>query len=317
MREDDWIAQLKARFSHNGADGMLGPGDDAALLPIPADEVAAISVDAMVEDVHFRSHWLTDYELGRRILCVSLSDLAAMAATARGVLLAFQTPTLPGRFTEQFWDGVAATLDEFDIALLGGNVTRTPGPVALTCTVVGSVPAARAIRRDSARVNDELWVTGLPGCAARARRSLESGDLQATNVRAWTHPQPRLAEASALAGLGAMTAAIDISDGLGIDLQRLLTASGRGAIVDLTSIVEDPIAQKLGLTIRDVLEGGEDYELLFAAPPGKILGLKAEFETQRGTKLHALGRVTAARGIEFRGDGLKGYAPAGWDPFQT
>ncbi|MFQ5654242.1 MAG: thiamine-monophosphate kinase, partial [Planctomycetota bacterium] len=189
MKEEEWIEALIRRLAATGvgdeidgtpaASTALGPGDDAALIPLPAGEIPVLSADTMVEGVHFRDRWLSDRELGARILRVSLSDLAAMAARPRATRLAIETPELPGRLGEEFLDGIEETLSIVRLSLAGGNLTRTPGPLAITCTVIGGVLPGEEVRRQGARAGDTLWVTGRPGEAGAGRRLLGEMEMAA------------------------------------------------------------------------------------------------------------------------------------------
>ncbi len=172
MREDEWIERLLARFALPARPGRVGPGDDAAVFPVDPGDAVVATLDSMVEGTHIHAGWLGDADLGRRILLIGLSDLAAMGAEPRGALLGIEARELPGPTGEEFWSGVAAVLRTHGLELLGGNVTRTTGPLALTSTLLGTLPAGSELLRSGARPGDDVWVTGRPGAAARARRLL-------------------------------------------------------------------------------------------------------------------------------------------------
>ena len=307
LDEDAWIETILQRFPQTGS-GILGPGDDAALLPLPADEVAVLTVDTLVDGTHFRPGWITDRELGWRSLAVSLSDLAAMGATPRGAVLAIETPDLPGRLGEAFFAGVEEILGRFDTPLLGGNVTRTDGPLAVSSTLVGSVRPGHELRRDGARPGDDLWVSGVPGRAAEARRRRAAGGPHPEPCP-WAQPLPRVALGRLLRSAG-VHAAIDLSDGLARDLHRLLEASGVGAEIELTVLGDD------APTLEDILEGGEDYELLFTAGAESREAI-ADASTRTGGVVHRIGEIVETAGFRLRqGDERLPYSPRGWDPFR-
>ncbi len=312
MDERGFLERVIARFASPRRAGEVGPGDDAAVFTPPPGMAVAATVDAMVGGTHFLAGWLTDRELGARILRVSLSDLAAMGAMPRGALLAVETPELPGRITDSFWDGIEETLREYDFALLGGNVTRTSGPLALTSTLFGLVPAGTELSRSGAAPGDALWVTGAPGRAGRGRLDLARGEGQTACALAWRRPLPRILEARWLRDECQPSAAIDLSDGLGIDCARLLAASRVGADIDLAELVS---GETPPLAVTEILEGGEDYELLLALPPERAPDA-ARFRALFGTALTRIGTVTAKRGLRIAGGGAsEEFRGGGWDPF--
>ena len=321
MNEREWVDRLLERFggaagSDPAAGGLgpggIGPGDDAALFTPSAGASIVSTVDTLVDGTHFLPGWLTDAELGSRALRVSLSDLAAMAAVPRGALIAVETNTLPGHFGDAFWDGVAATLEEFDCTLLGGNVTRTRGPISISTTLLGEVAAGEATLRSTARPGDAIFVTGRPGSAACARRARAEGKNVGSEC-AFAYPRPRIREARALVSRGQTSAAIDVSDGLGLDLARLLDASGVGAEVELEELFATPPTPE---EWQDAWAGGEDYELLFTAPADRQPD-PAAFEREFGVRLTRIGSCTSSleRSVDGREWSDEPHAAEGWDPF--
>jgi thiamine-monophosphate kinase len=318
LRETDWIETfVLKRAGDRSSTDFLGPGDDAALLPPIADECTVLSVDALIEGQHFRSDWLDDRALARRLLRSSVSDLAAMGARPRGFLLSIETPELPGRVGDQFWRGIDEECQQLDLQLLGGNVARSGEALALHCTCVGTVAAERQWRRSGACAGDVLVVTGNPGRAAQARERIASGeDLGATDP--WSAPQPRLQFATTLAGALAQAdghrqpAAIDISDGLMLDLKRLCEANHCCARIDIGALVE-PDGSPL---TEQVLGGGEDYELLLAIEPAAWPILE-QVAAQTGTAIHQIGTFTAEAHDQievWNGEQKIGAGDVGWDP---
>ncbi len=311
MDELSWVESLKRRFPGKRQD-FIGPGDDAAVWPLTSQESVVLTVDSLIEGTHYRDGWLTDSELARRALAINFSDLAAMAAEPIGVLIAIVTKELPGRFGEAFWDGIEQGLDEFGAELLGGNVTRGEQD-EVTVTAVGRIETGRAIRRSTASPGDAIWVTGFPGWAALEREALiKGGSVPAAAKGRWRAPRARIREAGYLAGVGGMSAAIDISDGLALDLRRLLEASGVGAELDLAPLTE--VAPE-GPSPSTILGGGEDYELLFTSTAGAPPSVEA-FETRFDTPLHRLGTITEA-GLRITNRGESLALESGWDPFRS
>lgn len=248
----------------------LGPGDDCAVVaPSPGHELA-ITSDMLVAGTHF----LPDTDprrLGWKALAVNLSDVAAMGAVPRWVTLALSLPQIDHDWLAAFAAGFFDCADTFGVDLIGGDTTR--GPLNLCVTALGEVADGRAIRRSGARVGDGIWVSGQPGRAALGLADLLGkvrlhGSAHDDCVVALEQPQPRVALGAALQGLA--TAMIDVSDGLLADLGHIAHASGLGAVVDDAALPWAALhaACTDGKAVRDaLLSGGDDYELLFCAPP--------------------------------------------------
>ncbi|MDB4882941.1 MAG: thiamine-monophosphate kinase, partial [Gemmatimonadetes bacterium] len=189
----------------------IGIGDDAAIVDIPAGERLVVSTDAAVENVHFRRAWLSAEEIGARATAAALSDLAAMAATPRGLLLALALPDHWRAELDALARGVGRVASATGCPIVGGNITRA-AELSLTLTVLGS--AVHPLERAGAVVGDDVYVTGTLGGPGAALRSWLAGGIPSPEDRArFASPMPRLHEARWLAALGAH-AAIDISDGL-------------------------------------------------------------------------------------------------------
>ncbi|MFW2456722.1 thiamine-phosphate kinase, partial [Methyloversatilis discipulorum] len=248
----------------------LGPGDDCALIrPSPGHELA-ITSDMLVAGTHF----LPDTDprrLGWKALAVNLSDVAAMGAVPRWVTLALSLPQVDHDWLAAFAAGFFDCADTFGVDLIGGDTTR--GPLNLCVTAFGEIAAGRAIRRGGARAGDGIWISGQPGRAALGLADLLGkvrlhGSAHDECIAALEQPQPRVALGAALQGLA--TAMIDVSDGLLADLGHIARASGLGAVVDDAALPWAALhaACTDGAAARDaLLAGGDDYELLFCAPP--------------------------------------------------
>ncbi len=286
----------------------LAVGDDAALLaPSPSCELA-VSVDMLVGGRHFLSD--TDPErLGHKTLAVNLSDMAAMGATPKWVLLAGALPDNDAVWIAAFARGFHALADAHGVDLVGGDTTR--GPLALCVTIMGEVPAGKALLRSGARAGDDIYVSGVLGDAALAlaalmgRTELAPGALAAARAKLEA-PEPRLALGQALRGVA--SAALDVSDGLVGDLAHILERSAVGATVELPAIPRSPLLDRLmggaerALAIECLLAGGDDYELCFTAPRAEAARIAAIADST-AVPLTRIGAVTEGGGLVVRDAG--------------
>lgn len=297
----------------------IPPGDDAAAIDVPAGERVVLASDASVEGVHFRREWMTWETIGYRAAAASLSDLAAMAAAPVGLLLSVALPPeMDAGVASSIGRGVGEALAVSGGDILGGDVVGSPGPVMLDVAVVGH--AVAPIRRSGARPGDEVWVTGALGGAAAAVADLLSGLEPTPEARgAFERPRPRIAEALWLAGRIPMTALIDVSDGLARDGRHIAVASGARLEVELErvpahSALESFLEGSAGR--RLLLSGGEDYELLFAAPAGAAGPHADTFEVRFGIPVTRIGAVTEGAGLAILGpDGDEISIGNGFDHF--
>lgn len=276
-------AQLGAR-----AEGL---GDDAAVLAVPHGDDCIVSVDASIEGVHFRRGWLTPAEIGWRAAAAAMSDLAAMAAAPRALLLALGVPDAWRAEVAALAEGVGALAASVGAVVIGGNLSAA-SELSLTITVIGS--ARTPLRRTGVHAGDELYVTGRLGGPAAALRDLAAGREPRPEFRArFAHPVPRVREARWLAAHGAV-AAIDVSDGLLADAMNLAVASDVRIAIDAAAIprVED-------VTPDLAASAGEEYELLVAAR--RPLDVQA-FENRFGIPLTRVGSVTVGgAGVDAAG----------------
>ena len=310
-----------AGADRSDGDGPLGAGDDAAANDPPEGERLVVGTDLQVEEVHFRRAWVGWETVGWRAATAALSDLAAMAARPLGLLLsAALPPELDRTVLEEIGSGLGRCLDAHGGELLGGDLSRSPGPVMLD--VVGLGSAARPVERGGGRPGDELWVTGRLGAsaaavAARSRNLEPDREL----VRAFERPRARIAEARWLADRGEVRALIDLSDGLAGDAGHLAAASGTAAVLR-TDLV--PLAGPLrgwsdrSRALRYAAAGGEDFELLMAVPAGAMDGVVEGFGDRFELELTRVGRLEEGRGVSWRdADGREVEPPGeGFDHFR-
>ena len=276
----------------------LGIGDDCALLTPTAGHQWLVTADMLVEGRHFLST-VSPRRLGHKALAVNLSDLAACGATPRAFFLSLALPRVDEAFLSGFAQGLFELADAQGIVLAGGDTTA--GPLNLNITAMGEVPAGQALLRSGARVDDDLWVSGTLGDARLAlevfRGTLSLSAAQFDEVRLRMEmPEPRVALGKALRGLA--TSAVDVSDGLAGDLGHVLQRSNVGATLRLADL---PRSAVLGAMPEDLqrlclLTGGDDYELVFTAPPDarqRVL----EAGRAAGTPVYRIGRIESAPGL--------------------
>ena len=301
------VDRIRARVRAR-ADVVLGIGDDAAILRVPAGHDLVVSCDTLVPGVHFPTE-TAPADIGWKALAVNLSDLAAMAATPAWCTLALTLPDADGEWVDAFLDGFLELAEQHAVTLVGGDTTR--GPLSITITAHGFVPDGQALRRDGARAGDEVWVTGSIGDAAGALAQWRARRPSSAKLRhRLDRPTPRIDAGLALRGLA--TAGIDLSDGLAADLGHVLKASGVGARIDLGRLPTsrtlaghfDP-AQRWPLQ----LSGGDDYELCFTAPASAALAIERAMASCEVTAT-VVGVLVAEPGLRFTTPEGEDYTPA-------
>ncbi len=294
-------------FSRQGGrrDVLLGVGDDAALLEVPPGRALVAAVDTLVEGRHFLPGAPPE-SVGHQALAVNLSDLAAMGAEPAWALLSLSLPMAEESWLAGFATGLYRLAERHGVALVGGDTVR--GPLVVTVTALGFVAPQLALRRDGARPGDVLFVSGWPGEAAAGLEQLQrepaTGDADPL-VRRYRYAEPRLALGRMLAGRA--SAAMDVSDGLFGDLQKLCAASGVGACLELERL---PISAELQRrrppadAERLVLFGGDDYELLFTVPAEHAADVAARLAAATGAvAVHRIGVIEAGAGVRCRRNG--------------
>ncbi len=302
------FSRIARHFQPIAGPGSLGLQDDAAVFAPPPGRELVMTADAMVESVHFLPGTAPDL-VGRKLLRVNLSDLAAMGAVPFGYLVTISVPRhLGDGWFAGFAAGLAQDQAEFGITLLGGDTTETPGPLTLSLTAIGHVAPGAAILRSGARPGDDLWVTGTIGDgvlglhAARGELADPDGYLRGR----YDLPTPRLR----VPIVGWARAAMDVSDGLFQDLGHICRASDVAATVEAARIPLSPQAAAAGPAWRETAWiGGDDYELLLAAPHGALppAGLDA-------TRIGRFGEGAGVCVVDDKGVSLP-LAEKGWSHF--
>lgn len=315
MSEFALIDVLHERSALARVDVVLGIGDDAALLQAHAGQQLVACTDTLVAGVHFPPATAAA-DVGWKSLAVNLSDLAAMGAEPAWALLALTLPDGDAHFVTDFADGFAALARAHRVALIGGDTTQ--GPLTVTVTALGWVPAGAALLRGGAKVGDAVFVSGTLGDAAGALRGLQNhADVAPILRRRLDRPEPRVALGAALRGIA--DACIDVSDGLVADLGHVCTASGVGAelVADRLPLSPALRAAFAPAACRDfALAGGDDYELCFCAPAAREAAIGA-VAARAGCTVTRIGRITAAPGVrtvDARGVAIIVERP-GWEHF--
>jgi thiamine-monophosphate kinase len=305
------IRRLAAAGLEHGV--AVGIGDDCAVLePAPGRRLVA-TTDLLIEDVHFRRRWAEPADIGWKAMAVNLSDIASMGARPRWALVGLAVPPASAsEEVEAFFEGALALARQHDVAVVGGDTSAAPSGWLVNITLLGDLQGPPRLR-SGARPGDVVAVTGPLGRSAAGLVLLEGApgeeapgaslpaetrfDLTAAHLR----PQPRVEEGQWLGRASGVTAMMDLSDGLAIDLRRMLDESGAGATVRLAQLpIDVPTRQAATALERDPLAwatgGGEDYELLVTCDAAAFERLRDGLAEARGIRLTAIGEVTAVSG---------------------
>ena len=297
--------------------GSLNLSDDAALLSPPEGHELVITKDAISEGIHFIGSESPDL-IAAKALRVNLSDLAAMGAQPICYFLALMLPkNTTEDWLKKFAEGLKKTGDEFKIALAGGDTTATNGTLSISITAIGSVPKGKALKRSGAKIGDDIYVSGTLGDSALGlelllRHPRERGDLgqhgESLEIPAqggddnyfigrYLTPEPRISLGIHLRDLA--TACMDISDGLAQDLGHICTTSNVGAVIHVNNIPLSSLrGGKADAAIQYALTSGDDYELLFTAPPDKKPAIENLAKSLQ-LPLTCIGKITAGNNVHI------------------
>ena len=321
--------RIRAASSHRAASGLaLGIGDDCAILQPPRGHEILVTTDFTLENRHFRREWHPPESVGHRALARGLSDLAAMGARPLAAFLSLALPremlaTASGRrWVDLFFSGLHSLAGSHRVPLAGGDTSESPtGLVLADIVLVGCAPTGRSLRRSGGRAGNLLYVTGALGGAAAELNLLETrkagkrAKATSTDAHPQLYPRPRIPVGQALLRRHLATAAIDLSDGISTDLTHLCAESGVGAEISETALPIHPLAAKMpDQTLNLALHGGEDYELLFAAPatvkmPAAIAGIPI-------TRIGRLVRGSVITLVDSSGRRGR-LTPGGWEHFSA
>lgn len=271
LGEFDIIARYFAQHGARG-DVLVGIGDDAAVLEVTPDRKLVVAMDTIVEGVHFPAATAAA-DIGYRALAVNLSDLAAMGAQPAWMTLSLSLPRAEETWLAGFAQGLFELADAHDVALVGGDTVH--GPLVVTVQIAGWVEADRWLTRSGASAGDLLFVSGVPGEAAAGlaaiQRQLPANAFTMQLRQRFLRPEPRIALGRSLRDIA--SAAMDVSDGLLTDLDKLCAASGCGARIDIDALPPSPAMQQLfdeSACVDYALAGGDDYEIMFTVAPAQV-----------------------------------------------
>jgi thiamine-monophosphate kinase len=299
-------------------------GDDAAVVEPARNRAEVMTTDALVEGVHFDRAYVPASAIGHKALAVNLSDLAAMGAEGRAALLSLMLPG--GMRVAEFdalLDGWFALAGRYAVTLVGGNISKSPGPLVVDVTAIGTVKPRRVLTRSGARPGDGIYVSGSVGaaCAGRLALRLASGEASAC-VDRFLRPDPRVRLGVLLGRNRAASACVDLSDGLGDGVRQLAAASGVGAEIDGEAIPVPEAARRWfedreGVDAIDAsVSGGEDYELLFTVPARRQRAFAAVLSLAGGVPCTRIGTVTADRRLVLTRRGVPSPLPGGFAHFR-
>ncbi len=331
IQEFALIRSLEGRFARHAPGLVQGIGDDAAVIETSAQAWWYFTTDLLAEGIHFDMKSATSESIGYRAALANLSDIAAMGAVPRYLLISLAIPrTLKRSHIYKLYRGLMKACRLYDVALIGGDTSASKAGLFLSITLVGTTSGRRALFRRGAKAGDDIYVSGTLGDSLAGLKLLMSRTTSYSLVRRKTkfsrshrqflvrrhsHPTARVAEGQWLNDGQLASAAIDLSDGLSGDLRHLCEESRVGAEIELDTIPISPAcrayARAIGVSpIRFALTGGEDYELLFTASPHNCETIEQQAQT-RGYRITRIGTIRPQRfGIQMRSDGRTQPMPA-------
>jgi len=314
LREKSLIAGIR-RQARPGRSVISGIGDDCAVLRVSPGHELLVTTDFSLEGIHFRRQWHAPEVIGHRCFARGLSDIAAMGGRPIAAFLSLALPSnLSQAWVNRFLKGLLTLADRFGVALAGGDTAQSPSGILADVVVVGSAPRGQAIRRSGARPGDRIFVTGqLGGSAAALKRLFAGHELRPINFPRHFRPEPRIGVGQWLLKRKLASAMIDLSDGLSTDLSHICEESGVGVEIWADAIPRASIGKpSRPVDLPLALHGGEDYELLFTARPGKRVPSRIV-----GVAITQIGEVTRGKQMVLvNAQGKRSALPAkGWEHF--
>jgi len=331
LSEKAIIERIRSSSGSAGGELLVAIGDDCAVLKRTGNMLELLTIDTLVEEIHFNSVWHAPLLLGRKAAAVNISDIAAMGGMPRYALLSL---ALPGDFKKEWLDdfmkGFLACLADYDTELIGGDTVGSSGGITISVTLLGEVSETELLRRSTARAGDLVVVSDFLGEAAAGLELCRNGYHDKGDggggwqrlLAAHLDPEPEVALGRLLAASGRVTAMMDLSDGLATDLAHLCMESGVGAEVEASSL---PITDKLqiaaelldGDPFEWALRGGEDYRLLFTVAEGHFEELNDQVRSEIGRTLHVVGKVVDGSGVTLlEGAKRRDISYTGYDHFK-
>lgn len=319
MGEFELIERIRSRFTV--PEGMVGIGDDCAVIPQKPGFETLVTTDLLVEGVHFLFDRTDPFDLGWKAAAVNISDIAAMGGRPVGSFLSLALPKgLENEWIERFIEGFAALSRRFSCPLLGGDTSASKGGICINVAVTGECRSGSSKKRSMAKPGDVICTTGMLGDSAAGLKIILNGgryDREDEKFLVEKHfrPVPRVDEGLALAQTDGVNAMMDISDGIGSDLRHILEASDVSAEIDVSAVPKSrqllEVCRRNGWTADELaICGGEDYELLFTAAPDHIQEVERQLE-KTGCGCHIIGRIAhkGAKQIEWAGSDIdfKGF----------
>ena len=324
------IARLETAVPRAPTSVIVGIGDDAAVVEPERGMLVVVTTDALVEGVHFDRAFTPPADIGHKALAVSLSDLAAMGAAPTYALLSLALPsTLPVVDLDGLLHGLVTLAAQHRTTLIGGNTTRSSGPLFVEVTAFGSVKRRRVLTRGGARPDDELYISGQIGGAGaglawlqRTPSEASASDELSDCRQRYLRPEPRVRLGRLLGRNRVTRACVDLSDGLADGIRQLASASGVGAVVDASAVPVEPQArawfERAGVDpLAASLTAGEDYELLFTVPAANRRRLSAVRRLVKDVPVTRIGHVTKAPDLVLRQNGKDTPLPQGYEHFRT
>lgn len=325
------IARIAEIVGEPGNDVVVGIGDDVAVLRTGGDKYLLATCDIQVEGVHFIRERISPNQLGRKAVAINLSDIASMGGVPKQLLISLILPQDTAvSYVDALYEGMKEETGQYGVDIVGGNIARSLSGLIVDIFLLGEVEPEFLLLRSGAKVGDQVLVTGYVGDSAAGLALLLAPEVICDNahaskvLEAHLTPTPRLKEGRVIAKSGMASAMIDVSDGTIGDLGHICERSGVGAIVWAERLPISEAARAAAKAVgRNPLEwalgGGEDYELLFTAPPDRVEELASLVLTETGTPVSVIGEIVPAeKGIRVVGEGGEPLSleREGWDHFR-
>ena len=321
--EFGFIERIKGGCLIRDENVISGIGDDSCVFKTSAELASLLTTDMLVEQIHFLLGAIPPYQLGRKSLAVNMSDIAAMGGTPKEAVISVAIPdTVDLEYLDALYDGMKAMAKEFEVNLLGGDTTSSPGPLIINIALVGEARKERVLYRSTARVGDVVFLTGPVGSAAAGLDIILKGrgaDEWEELIEAHHNPYPQIKTGRTIASMKVANSLIDVSDGVAADLGHICTESKLGAIIEEEMIPTTEQFRAYCAKFQEdsrhlSLHVGEDYVLLGTVPEESATRLQKALESN-GCQFHPVGKTVAESGLRLEGrDGsVEVIGAIGWD----